>query len=277
MIDLHCHSTASDGLLVPSAVVQAAADIGLSAIALTDHDTTAGIAEARRAGERFGVRVVGGCEFSVAAPWGEMHLLGYFLEPGDPAIEAFLAEARANRIARARAMVSKLHGQGILVPWDMLAEVAEHGTIGRPHLARALCDLGHVNTAQAAFDQWLRPGRPAWVEKILPPFAEVAALVHRSGGIVSAAHLRDRGTRAAVAGLQAEGLDAVETRHPSHGPDIVANLTEFAAALGLGRSGGSDWHGEDDPKRTHARLGAMQVPAEWLDDLARRRPTPAAG
>ncbi len=277
VIDLHCHSTASDGLLAPAAVVQAAAAIGLTAIALTDHDTTAGIAEARAAGERLGVHVVGGCEFSVAAPWGEMHLLGYFLEPGDPAIETFLAEARANRIARARAMLQKLHGQGILVPWTMLADVAEHGTVGRPHIARALHELGHVGSAQAAFDQWLRPGRPAWVEKILPPFAEVATLVHRSGGIVSAAHLRDRGSRAAVAGLQAEGLDAVETRHPSHGPDVVANLTEFAQALDLGRSGGSDWHGESDPKHTHARLGAMQVPAEWLEDLERRRPTREVG
>ncbi|MGH7592625.1 MAG: PHP domain-containing protein, partial [Gemmatimonadales bacterium] len=108
MIDLHCHSTASDGVLPPAAVVQAAATLGLTAIALTDHDTTAGLAEAQDAGQRLQVQIVGGCEFSVAVPWGEMHLLGYFIPADDAAIETFLIAARSDRLRRARDMVTRL-------------------------------------------------------------------------------------------------------------------------------------------------------------------------
>lgn len=271
MIDLHCHSTASDGLLPPAEVVRTAASVGLEAIALTDHDTTAGLAEAMAAGRTCGVRVIGGCEFSVQAPWGEMHLLGYFLPVGEPRLEAFLTDARADRERRAHGMVSRLAGLGIAITTaDVLAE-SEGAAIGRPHVARALLRLGHVPTVQAAFDRYIGRGRPAYVEKHLPTLREVADLVHDLGGLVSAAHLKSHGTRATLTALRADGLDAVETRHPSHDGERVADLTEGALALGLGRTGGSDWHGETDPLGTHAMLGAMAVPAEWLADLEARR------
>lgn len=276
MIDLHCHSTASDGLLAPAAVVEAARAAGLSTIALTDHDTTAGLAAARVAGARLGVRVVGGCEFSVAAPWGEMHLLGYFLEPGDPAIEEFLLAARAMRESRAGAMLDRLQGLGVRIGRDDVLREAAGGAIGRPHVARALRRLGHVATVQAAFDRYIGRGRPAFVEKALPTFEAVTELVHARGGVVSAAHLKSHGTRPALARLQERGLDAVEVRHPGHDGDRVALLTESALALGLGRSGGSDWHGEEDPAGSHAALGSQRVPDAWLDDLEARRPARTA-
>jgi predicted metal-dependent phosphoesterase TrpH len=268
MIDLHCHSTASDGMLPPAAVVQVAADVGLSAIALTDHDSTAGLDEAREAGEVLGVQVIGGCEFSVAAPWGEMHLLGYFIPTGDPAIEAFLVEARAMRADRTGAMLDRLQGLGIRLDRKEVLREADGGALGRPHVARVLHRGGHVHSIQAAFDKYLGRGRPAYVDKVLPTLREVADLVHRRGGVVSAAHLKSFGTLEQLTALQADGLDAVEVRHPSHNGDRVATITEAALALGLARSGGSDWHGEMDTIGTHATLGSQQVPEAWLADLA---------
>jgi predicted metal-dependent phosphoesterase TrpH len=273
VIDLHCHSTASDGLLAPAEVVRVAAEVGLTTIALTDHDTTAGLAEATRAGMALGVRVIGGCEFSVQASWGEMHLLGYFLAPDDPAIEAFLVEARADRERRARGMVSRLAALGVAITSDDVLQESDGGAIGRPHVARALHRLGHVQTIQQAFDRYIGRGRPAFVDKVLPTLREVADLVHARGGIVSAAHLKYHGTKATLAVLRDEGLDAVETRHPSHDGERVAEITEAAMALDLARTGGSDWHGEMDPLGTHAMLGAMQVPEAWLEVLEARRPT----
>jgi predicted metal-dependent phosphoesterase TrpH len=276
MIDLHCHSTASDGLLAPAEVVRVAAEVGLTTIALTDHDTTAGLAEATRAGAALGVRVIGGCEFSVQAAWGEMHLLGYFLPADDPAIEAFLRDARADRERRARGMVSRLAALGIAVTTDDVLRESDGGAIGRPHVARALHRLGHVQSIQQAFDRYIGRGRPAFVEKVLPTLREVADLVHARGGIVSAAHLKYHGTKATLAVLRDEGLDAVETRHPSHDGERVAEITEAAMALDLARTGGSDWHGEMDPLGTHAMLGAMQVPEAWLEVLEARRPAGTA-
>ncbi|MGH7584100.1 MAG: PHP domain-containing protein [Gemmatimonadales bacterium] len=272
MIDLHCHSAASDGLLPPREVVRAAALAGLATIALTDHDTTAGLDEAVRAGGESGVGVIGGCEFSVRVDWGEMHLLAYFIDPGDVEIERFLVAARADRERRAREMVNRLVGLGIVISYDDVRAGAAGAAIGRPHVARAMHRLGHVASLQAAFDGYIGRGRPAFVEKELPTLRAVADLVHRRGGVVSAAHLKLRGTRTTLQRLKADGLDAVETRHPSHSPDMIANLTDAAQALDLGRSGGSDWHGERDPADTHAALGSQQVPGEWLADLDRRRP-----
>jgi hypothetical protein len=270
VIDLHCHSTASDGLLPPAEVVAAAAEAGLMAVALTDHDTMAGLPAAREAAARLGVEVIGGCEFSVGVAWGEMHLLAYFIESGDPAIEACLADARNDRVRRANAMVSRIAGLGLPLTVDDVHAEASGGAVGRPHVARALHRHGHVPTVQAAFDRYIGRGRPAFVEKELPAFRTVAELVHACGGVVSAAHLKSYGTVTHLERLRSEGLDAVETRHPSHHGDTLATITEAALALDLARTGGSDWHGETDPAGTHATLGSQHVPDEWLVALRAR-------
>jgi predicted metal-dependent phosphoesterase TrpH len=271
VIDLHCHSTASDGLLPPAEVVRHAADASLTAIALTDHDSTAGLAEAREAGRALGVRIVGGCEFSVGVEWGEMHLLGYFLEPGDADVEAFLVGARADRERRAREMVSRRVGLGLAIAMSDVALEAEGAAVGRPHVARALKQRGHVQSIQQAFDRYIGRGRPAFIEKVLPSLREVADLVHAKGGFVSAAHLKYHGTLANLTKLKADGLDAVETRHPSHAGSVLATITEAAMTLGLLRTGGSDWHGETDAIGTHATLGSQEVPLEWLEIMDARR------
>lgn len=245
-----------------------ARDVGLAVIALTDHDTLAGVPEALLAGERLGVRVIGGCEFSVRVSWGEMHLLGYFLAPGDPPIEAFLDRARQARAERARKMVEHLRAWGVEITDDDVMAEAGNAAVGRPHVARALVRRGTVSDIHAAFDQFLGQGRRAYVEKVLPPFADVAALVHAAGGLVSAAHLRDRGTRTALAALKTDGLDAVEVRHPRHSPDVAAHLSDLARVLGLLRTGGTDWHGDEhDEGRT---LGSSAIPMEWLASLEAR-------
>lgn len=265
------HSTASDGSVSPEGVVKRAAAAGLKAIALTDHDTLAGVPEAVAAGERNGVRVVGGCEFSAAAPWGEMHVLGYFLPPASPALEAFLETCRADRVRRARAMVEQLQHLGVGLSFDSVLQESGGGAVGRPHVARAIVRHGGAIDLGDAFDRYLGRGRPAFVEKALPAFRPIADLVHAAGGLVSVAHLKERGTRVFVERLKNEGLDAVETRHPSHDPDLRARLTDIALRLGLLRTGGSDWHGDPEPGVTHGTIGSQAVPLEWLEAMENLR------
>jgi 3',5'-nucleoside bisphosphate phosphatase len=275
-VDLHVHSTASDGSLPPEVVVERALKAGLAGIALTDHDTVAGVPAAETAGERLGIRVVGGCEFSSAAPWGEMHVLGYFLPSHSAELESFLERCRADRIRRAREMVSRLQGLGVGLEFEDVLLQSKGAAVGRPHVARAIVRKGSATHVSDAFDRYIGRGRPAFVDKRLPTFREIADLVHSVRGIVSVAHLKERGTRSFLERLQREGLDAIETRHPSHDPDLRARLTDIALRLGLLRTGGSDWHGDPEPGETHGSLGSQQVPLEWLERLEELRAAPPA-
>jgi predicted metal-dependent phosphoesterase TrpH len=248
-------------------VVKRAKAVGLSAIALTDHDTLGGVPEALAAGQVYGIRVVGGCEFSAAAPWGEMHVIGYFLPSASPPLEAFLENCRADRVRRAQAMVVQLQRLGLDVSFDSVLQESGGGAVGRPHVARAIVRYGGAIDLGDAFDRYLGRGRPAFVEKTLPAFRAIAELVHAVGGLISVAHLKERGTRIFIERLKTEGLDAVETRHPSHDPDLRARLTDIALRLGLLRTGGSDWHGDPEPGVTHGTIGSQAVPLEWLERL----------
>ncbi len=276
MVDLHVHSTASDGSLPPEAVVGRAHAAGLSAMALTDHDTVAGVAAATAAGDRVGLRVVGGCEFSCAAPWGEMHVLGYFLPSESLELEAFLERRRADRVRRGREMVSRLQHLGVHLEFDDVLLQSKGGAVGRPHVARAIVSQGSAIDISDAFDRYIGRGRPAFVDKILPGFRDVADVVHSVRGMVSLAHPKERGTRAFLERLKREGLDAVEVRHPSHDADLRSRLTGIALKLGLLRTGGSDWHGDPEPGETHGALGSQDVPLEWLERLEELRAGRAA-
>ena len=237
----------------------------------------AGVPAAVAAGERLGLRVVGGCEFSAAAPWGEMHVLGYFLPSDSAELEAFLERCRADRVRRAREMVDRLQRLGVTLEFDDVLRESRGGAVGRPHVARAVvrrraapstCPTPSTATSAGA-------GRPSWTRRCRRS-ARSPTWCTRCGALVSVAHLKERGTRSFLERLKREGLDAVETRHPSHDPELRARLTDIALALGLLRTGGSDWHGDPEPGETHGALGSQQVPLEWLERLEELRPGSSA-
>ena len=259
-VDLHSHSTASDGALSPEDVVARAQAAGLAAIALTDHDTVAGVAAARAAGDRLGVRVVAGVELSALDGDRELHLLGLHLERVD-AIERELVAFREARHARAARIVERLNKLSVPVTLDSILREAAGGAIGRPHVARALVAGGWVRDQREAFDRYLGYGRPAFVAKRKLTAADAIRLVHDCGGICVFAHPGQEGTRAKLEALRALGLDGVEVRHPSHSAEDMARLLALTDFLGMVPSGGSDWHGAAEGPRT---LGAMRVPYEWL-------------
>jgi 3',5'-nucleoside bisphosphate phosphatase len=272
-IDLHCHSTASDGECEPAEVARRARAVGLSAVALTDHDTTDGVADAMSEATKLGLRIIPGCEFSVRAPWGELHVLALFLPHDSDRLQTFLRETRAARRRRGEQIVAKLQALGVAIDLeDVQAQLlgGDGGALGRPHVARALVDCGACDDVPDAFRRYLGRGRAAYVEKPLPKLGEVTGLVHEVGGLTVAAHLGDHGTEAQLRIFQDQGLDCVEVRHPSHPPAVEQRLMRIAERLGLGISGGSDWHGESEYGDTHAPLGGMQVPETWLPPLERR-------
>jgi 3',5'-nucleoside bisphosphate phosphatase len=259
-VDLHAHSTASDGARAPTDVVAAAHAAKLAAIALTDHDTVSGIAEAEAAGRAFGVRIVPGVELSAVEGETETHLLGLHLSSlGE--IEAALAELREMRRNRAEKIVLRLNDLGVRITLASVLEQAAGGAIGRPHVARALIQEGWATDARDAFDRYLGNGRPAFVAKERLTMRDAIEMVHRSGGIAVLAHPSHAGTRERIEGLVAVGLDGIEVLHPSHSGEDVSRLRALTEFFGLVPSGGSDWHGADEGSRT---LGSMHVPAEWL-------------
>jgi hypothetical protein len=254
-------------------VARRARAVGLSALALTDHDTTDGVSDAMAEAQKLGLRIIPGCEFSVRAPWGELHVLALFLPHDSERLQTFLRETRAARRRRGEQIVAKLQALGVAIELeDVQAQLlgGDGGALGRPHVARALVDCGACDDVPDAFRRYLGRGRAAYVEKPLPKLGEVTGLVHEVGGLTVAAHLGDHGTEAQLRIFQDQGLDCVEVRHPSHPPAVEQRLMRIAERLGLGISGGSDWHGESEYGDTHAPLGGMQVPETWLAPLERR-------
>jgi predicted metal-dependent phosphoesterase TrpH len=260
-IDLHAHSTASDGTATPTQFVETAARAGLTVVALTDHDTVAGVAEAVRAAEPLGVQVVPGVELSVVDGRDEVHLLGLHLADV-AAISDALAGFRDGRATRAATMVATLNALGVGVTLDSVLAEAAGGAVGRPHVARALVAGGWVADVREAFDRWLGAGRPAFVEKPRLEVADGVSLIHRAGGLAVWAHPGDDGRRARFERLVAAGIDGAEVRHPGHTASDQARIGALVEFFHLVPSGGSDWHGATAGPRM---LGAVQVPSEWLE------------
>ncbi len=259
-IDLHAHSTASDGTASPTLFVETAARAGLTVVALTDHDTVAGVAEAMAAAEPLGVRVVAGVELSVMDGKDEVHLLGLHLADVG-AIGGALETFRDGRTVRAEAMVAALNANGIAVTMESVLREAAGGAVGRPHVARALIGGGFVADSREAFDKWLAAGRPAFVEKPRLDVADGVTLVHQAGGLAIWAHPGDEGRRGKFERLVSAGIDGAEVRHPGHDASDVARIGALVEFFHLVPSGGSDWHGAAAGPRM---LGAVQVPSEWL-------------
>lgn len=259
-VDLHMHSTASDGALPPAEVVAAARAVGLSAIALTDHDTMAGVEEAVHAADQVGIRVVPGVELSAHDGAQEIHILALHVARPGP-LESRLAYFRTARELRARSIVERLNALGIGVDYDAVMSEAAGGSVGRPHVARALIRVGAVRDSREAFDRYLAAGRPGFVDKERLEIRDAIEITHAAGALAIWAHPGGDGRRERVEPLVAMGLDGVEVRHPSHNQEDVKRLTALADFFGIVCSGGSDWHGAREGART---IGCMHVPNEWL-------------
>ncbi|HEY8470236.1 MAG TPA: PHP domain-containing protein [Longimicrobiales bacterium] len=265
-IDLHLHSTASDGGLSPGELVRAAARAGLDVIALGDHDTTAGVAEARRAAEGL-LRVVPALEISTTDQGSEIHILGYFVDPDHAALREHARAAAARRRDRILAILERLRALGIHISFDdVLAEAGgSAGVLGRPHVARALVRHGHAATLDQAFEQYLADGRPAFEPMNLIAPARAIELIHLAGGLAVWAHPPLDGVEAEARRLAALGLDGLECFRPRVAPDDARRLGELARGLGLVVTGGSDWHGA-----WSGILGAFHVTPEDVPDIAAR-------
>ena len=260
-VDLHAHSTASDGAHSPVVAVETAHRAGLAAFALTDHDTLAGIPEAQRTADALGMRLVPGVEMSVHQGAFEVHLLGLHIRDVS-AMQARLEIYRDRRTARAGEIVTRLNAVGVAVTVEAVLEAAAGGAVGRPHVAKALIAGGLVKDSREAFDRYLAAGKPAFVEKERLEIAEGIAIVHEAGGIAVIAHPGAEGRRERIEPLVALGLDGLEVKHPGHSGEDMKRIAALADFFGLVPSGGSDWHGAMQGSRV---LGAMQVPMAWLE------------
>lgn len=269
-IDLHTHSLRSDGALEPAALVERAAARGVEVQALSDHDTLDGIAEATRVGERLGVRIIPSSELNTESEWGDVHILGYFLDPADTALEERLRWLRDNRGRRIELMVERLNAEGHPVALERVLEIAGGGALGRPHLAQALFEAGQVPSYDAAFDTLISKDAPAYVARVGLTPHEAVALVVKHGGVASLAHpFTVIGLDELLPQLVAEGLAGIETYYGSHAPAWTVRCLALAARHGLIPTGGSDFHGRGDHGTD---LGGTFVPPETIPALEARRP-----
>ncbi|AYG80616.1 5'-3' exoribonuclease [Streptomyces hundungensis] len=284
-IDLHTHSTASDGTDTPAELVRNAAAAGLDVIALTDHDTTRGYAEAIAAlpGLDRDLTLVTGAELSCRLDGVGLHMLAYLFDPEEPELARERELVRDDRVPRAQGMVTKLQELGVPVTWEQVARIAGDGSIGRPHVAEALVELGVVDSVSDAFvPEWLADGGRAYVGKHeLDPF-EAIRLVKAAGGVTVFAHplAVKRGQvvpESAIAELAAAGLDGIEVDHTDHDAPTRDRLRALARDLGLLATGSSDYHGS----RKTVRLGEWTTDPEIYGEITRRAtgafPVPGAG
>jgi predicted metal-dependent phosphoesterase TrpH len=246
-IDLHVHSNASDGSDTPAEVMRRAREAGLDIVALTDHDTVAGVSPARDALPS-GLRLVEGMELSTRAGEDGMHLLAYEFDANDPALAAETERIRDDRVYRARAMVDKLAELGTDVTWDQVAAIAGDAVVGRPHIARALADAGVVATPADAFTtDWIGEGGRAHVSKYAPDPVRAIELVRAAGGVAVLAHPRSPGYEVpdeVIVQLAGAGLAGLEVFHPDHDDATRQDLLALASHLHLVPTGGSDDHGD---------------------------------
>ncbi|MFI6250407.1 PHP domain-containing protein [Streptomyces sp. NPDC051016] len=281
-IDLHCHSTASDGTDTPAELVRNAAAAGLDVVALTDHDTTRGYAEAIAALPA-GLTLVTGAELSCRIDGVSMHMLAYLFDPEEPDLLAERELVRDDRVPRAQGMIAKLNALGVPVSWEQVKRIAGDGSVGRPHVASALVELGVVPTVSDAFtEEWLADGGRAFVEKHETDPFEAIRLVKGAGGVCVFAHpaAAKRGRtvpESAIAELAAAGLDGIEVDHMDHDEDTRVRLRGLAAELGLLVTGSSDYHGS----RKTVTLGEYTTHPEVYGEITRRAtgafPVPGTG
>lgn len=272
-LDLHLHTTHSDGSLPPAEVLALAQKAGVTALAITDHDITTGLPEAMEAGARLGIDVIPGVEISSRFGDNELHILGYFLDWQDPALNERLAGLRASRHERNPRIIERLRALGHDITYDDVRELAGTESVGRPHIARVLMDKGIVTSAKEAFDRFLAPGKPAYVARELPEPAEAIAWIRVARGVPVLAHplwaKKDgEGLYQLCGTLKAQGLGGMEVHYSTHNPRQTADLLDIARRLDLLVTGGSDFHGLTKPDiEVGVGRGGLTVPVKLLDPL----------
>lgn len=277
LIDLHTHSNASDGSDTPAELVKKAKQAKLSALALTDHDTLAGLPEAIAASRELNLEFIPGCEIAVASEYGEIHLVGLWVQPDNAALNQALNTMLAARSKRNKAIVEKLQALGISVNYADIESLVSGESIGRPHIARALLDLGVVESQHEAFSKYLGKKSPAYVARELPSPAQGIKLLRDAGATVSWAHpMLLRAPRDWVEStldiLVKSGLDAVEAYHSEHSDADSRICVELAAKHDLVLSGGSDYHGREKPGiAMGSGKGGLRVALWVLEKLKQRR------
>jgi 3',5'-nucleoside bisphosphate phosphatase len=271
LIDLHTHTTASDGRCTPAELVSRAAAAGVDVLSVTDHDTTAATGAASAACASAAIEFVAGIEITAAVDGRDVHVLGYFIDPDSPSLAAFLALQRQRRIERVRQMIERLETLGIVLDAEAVLQPGRDDATkaaGRPWIARALVAGGHVADTKEAFDRFLATGKRAFVPRIGPSPADVFARIHASGGVASLAHPGLLARDELIPGFVQAGLDALEAHHSKHTPDDTKRYLAMAEQHGLAVSGGSDYHAE--PSHDFGGPGCVSLPREAFQGLKDR-------
>ena len=271
MIDLHLHTTASDGTLAPATLVERAAAVGLTTISVTDHDTTAGLAAAEAAARSRGLAFVPGIEITAVEDGHDVHVLGYYFDPSSSSLATFLGSQRQDRIRRVREICARLRELGVRIDAEaLIASAADHPgkSIGRPAIADALVRDGHARDRDDAFARLIGRSSPAYVPRKGVTAAEVISMIAGAGGIASLAHPVLAGIDHLIPALASNGLAALEARHSDHDYETEARYRSMAAQLGLVVSGGSDFHGDESSNA--CALGVVTLDRRDFDRLTAR-------
>ena len=273
MVDLHMHSVYSDGTCTPAELVALAEEGGVAALALTDHDTVAGIPDLLAAAENSPVEIVPGIEISATCARGTMHILGYLIDPTSAVLLEKIKKMQRGRDQRNQEILKKLNKLGYVLQWSEIEQQAGKDVVGRPHIAAALLQRGYVKTRKAAFDLLLAKGRPAYADRYHFSPQESIEMIHAAGGAAVLAHpatlaLKDKALKQMLEELKGYGLDGVETYYSSHRPDQIAKFAQWGEELGLICTGGSDFHGANTPDiKVGTGFGQLNVPDEVLAQL----------
>ena len=276
-VDLHCHSTASDGTCSPTEVIQLGQRSGLSAMSLTDHDTIGGIAEAAAEAGRLGIDFIPGIEISAEYPRpGTMHILGYGVDPNSAILKDLTRQLIEGRDTRNPQIIRKLNELGMDITMTEVEREAGGKVIGRPHIAAILIRKGYVSTIKQAFDKYLAPGGLAYFDKERLTSRRALEMIHESGGLPVLAHpiqlraLNDGELERVIKDLKDLGLAGLEVIHSDHGPAHVEKYTKIADRMGLLKTGGSDFHGQNKKDIQLGTANGRRVPREFFDALVER-------
>jgi hypothetical protein len=275
--DFHTHSTASDGRLTPTELVDLVVSQGVVYHALTDHDSTEGIAEARRAGAKHAnYKLIPGVEMGTDIEGAEVHMLGLFLDPDDPELQQALKTLRDGRVGRGYGIVEKLRGMGIMIEWDRVRAIAGEASVGRPHIAQALLEAGYVATVAEAFDKWISRNGPAYVEREKMTPSEAVRFIVERGGLACMAHPAEVPRfETLLPELKRAGMTAIEVYYKDYRPETVSRLRSEADRYGFLPLGGSDYHGifgAEEPLPGQMRSPLPESSIEQLLEMAAKLP-----